>query len=63
MCMNEITFTKLKKNCKVDMSGARECRVAILGDCATQHLATAINGYGVEAGIRYEVFDADYDQI
>lgn len=61
--MNEITFTKLKKNCKVDMSGARECRVAILGDCATQHLATAIKGYGVEAGIRYEIFDADYDQI
>lgn len=61
--MGEITFTKLKKNCKKDMSGGKECRLAIMGDCATQHLATAIRGYGVEEGIRFEVFDADYDQI
>lgn len=61
--MGEITFTKLKKNCKKDMSGMKECRLAIMGDCATQHLATAIRGYGVEEGIRFEVFDADYDQI
>lgn len=61
--MGEITFTKLKKNCKKDMSGMKECRLAIMGDCATQHLATAIRGYGVEEGIRFEVFDADYNQI
>lgn len=61
--MGEITFTKLKKNCKKDMSGVKECRLAIMGDCATQHLATAIRGYGVEEGIHFEVFDADYNQI
>jgi len=35
----------------------------VLGDCATQHLATALRGYGVSAGICLNVFDADYDQI
>ena len=30
------------------------------GYCATQHLATALRGYGVSVGIRLNVFDADY---
>lgn len=61
--MTEITFTKLKKNCKKDLSGCREYRLAILGDCATQHLATAIRGYGAEENMDFRVYDADYNQI
>lgn len=61
--MTELTFTRLKKNCRIDLADGRECRLAILGDCATQHLATAIRGYGVEEHIRFTVFDADYNQI
>lgn len=61
--MTEISFTKLKRNCKICMDGHKECRLSILGDCATQHLATAIKGYGVEEGFKMEVFDADYNQI
>ncbi|MDO4323065.1 MAG: HAD-IIIC family phosphatase [Lachnospiraceae bacterium] len=61
--MSEITFTRLKRNCKKDMSDKKKLRLAILGDCATQHLATAIRGYGVEEELWFEVFDADYNQI
>ena len=56
-------FVTLKKNLKKDMSDFPAHRVAILGDCATQHIATALRGWGYEAGLRYDVFDADYNQI
>ena len=56
-------FVALKKNLKKDMSGLTAVRAAILGDCATQHIATALRGWGYEAGIRYDVFDSDYNQI
>ena len=56
-------FVTLKKNLKKDMSALTAQRIAILGDCATQHIATALRGWGYEAGLRYDVFDADYNQI
>ena len=56
-------FVALKKNLKKDMAGLTAVRAAILGDCATQHIATALRGWGYEAGIRYDVFDSDYNQI
>ncbi len=56
-------FPALKKNLKKDMSSLPGCKAAILGDCATQHIATALRGWGYEAGLRFEVFDADYNQI
>ncbi len=56
-------FTAIKKNLKKDMSFLPGCKVAILGDCATQHIATALKGWGYEAGLRYDIFDADYNQI
>jgi len=56
-------FVALKKNLKKDMSAFPTHRIAILGDCATQHIATALRGWGYEAGLRYDVFDADYNQI
>ena len=56
-------FVALKKNVKKDMSALTPVRAAILGDCATQHIATALKGWGFDAGLRYEVFDADYNQI
>lgn len=40
-----------------------EYKLAVLGNCATQHLATAIMGYAYELGIHMNVFDADYNQI
>ncbi len=61
--MNMPTFTALKKNTKKDMSTLPCCKVAILGDCATQHIAVALKGWGFTAGLRFEVLDTDYNQI
>lgn len=57
------SFASLKSNCKKDMSQLKEYRLALLGDSATQHLATALRGCGYEHGYRIEMFDADYNQI
>ena len=61
--MTQITFQQLKKLSKTDASALPQYSLAVLGDCATQHLATALRGYGVSVGIRLNVFDAEYDQI
>ncbi|MCR5210086.1 MAG: HAD-IIIC family phosphatase [Lachnospiraceae bacterium] len=57
------SFLKLKKNLKKDMSGLPEYRFAVTGDCATQHLATALRGQAYEYGMDLVLFDADYDEI
>ena len=57
------TFTQLKKNCKSKMSDFEICRISLLGDCATQHLATALKGYAYTKNVHLQVLDADYDQI
>lgn len=60
--MTDLTFKQLKKLSK-DNTLPPQYKLAIMGDCATQHLATAIRGYGVYAGLGLSVFDADYNQI
>ncbi len=59
----EYSFASLKANCKKDMTKMGEYRLALLGDSATQHLATALRGCGYNHGYRVEMFDADYNQI
>lgn len=61
--MPEHTFPQLKKLAREDTSSLPQYKLATLGDCATQHLATAIRGQGVAAGVGIAVFDADYDQL
>lgn len=61
--MEKITFLTLKKNAKQDMSDLKKCKIAILGDCSTQHLATALKGYGYQEGYNLDIFDSDYNQI
>ncbi|MBO4989682.1 MAG: HAD family hydrolase [Clostridia bacterium] len=56
-------FVQLKKNCKKDASAFPGYRLALLGDCATQHLAMALKGAAYEEGIALSVFDADYNQL
>ena len=58
-----LTFLQLTKNSKQDMSALPKHRLALLGDCATQHIATAIKGYAYAKGLALDVLDADYDQI
>ena len=57
------SFLELKKNLKRDHTGLPAISLGIIGDCATQHLATALRGWGYEKGIAYQVFDSDYNQI
>jgi FkbH-like protein len=58
-----MNFSQLKKNLKKDTGGLPVVRVAVIGDFATQLLVQAFRGYGIEYGINYEIFEADYNQI
>lgn len=61
--MEKTSFVELKKNAKKDMEGLKECKIAILGNCSTQHLATALKGYGYKENYNLNIFDSDYNQI
>lgn len=61
--MTDFTFKKLKKQAQADTSQLPLYQLAVLGDCATQHLSTAIRGLGAFRGLNLTVFDADYNQI
>lgn len=61
--MKTPTFVELKKNLKKDFSSFPQVRIGIIGDCATQHIATALRGWGYEKNISFQVFDSDYNQI
>ena len=58
-----LTFNYLKKNLKKDTTGFKPVRLAILADSATQLLHQAIKGYGIEVGLDFQIFEADYNQI
>ncbi|RZL45717.1 MAG: HAD-IIIC family phosphatase, partial [Pedobacter sp.] len=56
-------FRDLKKNSKKDYSSLPVIKVTLLGDSATQFLATAIKGMGYEKGYHIDLFEAEYNQI
>ncbi len=58
-----ISFKDLKRNLKKDNLSHQTVKVALLGDTATQFLATAIKGWGVEVGIHIDLFEAEYNQV
>lgn len=57
------TFNELKRNLKQDMAALPTIKVALLGDTATQFLATAIRGYGYECGYGIDLYEAEYNQV
>lgn len=61
--MADLTFMQLKKFSRQDRSQLPQYKIAVMGDCATQHLATAIQGYGAYVGLGLTVLDTDYNQI
>ena len=61
--MEDINFLTLKKNAKKEMSDFKKIKIALMGNSSTQHLATAIKGYGYTQEFNFEIFDADYNQI
>ena len=58
-----ITFKELKRNQKNDMSNLPTIKVSLLGDSATQFLATAIKGMGIERGYNIDLFEGECNQV
>ncbi len=58
-----LTFQELKKNLKKTTLGMPTLKVALLGDTATQLLATAIKGMGVDRGYNISLFEAEFNQV
>src|SRR4051812_5059891 len=56
-------FKELKKYLRQDFSEFPVCRLALLGDSATQFLTHAIKAQGYFAKIAFEIFEADFDQL
>ena len=56
-------FKQIKRLLKQDNTNLPEVKVALLGDTATQFLATAIKGVGVERGYNINLFEAEYNQV
>lgn len=59
----QIDFKQIKKLLKQVSTSLPEVKVALLGDTATQFLATAIRGVGVERGYNIKLFEAEYNQV
>ena len=60
---NMKSFKEIKRNLKQDLSEFPTIKVALVGDTATQFLATAIKGMGVERGYNIDLFEAEYNQV
>lgn len=58
-----LDFKQIKKLLKQDNTNLPVVKVALLGDSATQFLATAIKGVGVERGYNIKLFEAEYNQV
>lgn len=56
-------FKQLKRYLKKNLSDMPVIKVSLLGDSATQFLATAIKGTGIERGYNIDLFEAEYNQV
>ena len=61
--MNYLSTVRLGRLADSQPEGLPAARLAVTGDCATQHISKAIRGTAVSRGLDLRVFDADYDQI
>lgn len=57
------TYKDFKKILKGNLSNLSKIKVALLGDTATQFLATAIKGLGAFNGLCVELLEAEYNQV
>lgn len=57
------SFLDLKKASKKAKREDAQHRIVLMGNCATQHLATAITGYSFLEGLVVDLIDTDYDQV
>lgn len=58
-----LDFKQLKRLSKASTPNQPTNKVALLGDTATQFLATAIKGIGVQKGYNIDFFEAEYNQV
>lgn len=58
-----IDFKTLKRNLKKDTSRLSQLKLSLIGDSATQFLAIAIKGMGIERGYNVNLFEAEYNQV
>ncbi|WP_321331053.1 HAD-IIIC family phosphatase [uncultured Bacteroides sp.] len=56
-------FKEIKANLKTKSLCLPTLRVALLGDTATQFLAIAIKGLGIDYGYNFDLFEAEYNQV
>ena len=61
--MTNLSFAQLKKNAKKDSSNFKKHKLAIMGNCATQHIAKALQGYAYSENIGLDILDTDYNLI
>ena len=57
------TLKELKRMLRQAPDGLPVVRVALVGDTATQLLATALRGTAVERGFALDLYEADYNQV
>jgi len=57
------SILELKKKAKTILVDKPTIKVALVGDTATQLLATAIKGMGVVRGYNIDLFEAEYNQV
>lgn len=57
------TLKEYKRACKNLQLDTKEIKVALLGDTATQFLATSIKGEGLLRGYNVNLFEAEYNQV
>ena len=58
-----LELKQLKKKLKEDLSGLPALKMALVGDTATQLLATALKGMAAVRGYRLELMEAEYNQV
>lgn len=57
------SFKDLKKLAKNESLDLPSCKLAVLGDFATQHFVTCLKGCARMSNFNLDIFEADYDQI
>lgn len=57
------SLKELKRILKQGTEGMPEVKVALLGDTATQLLATALKGEGAARGLAIDLYEAEYSQV
>ena len=58
-----LSILELKKKAKIVLPDRPAIKMALIGDTATQLLATGIRGMGVERGFNVHLFESEYNQV